>query len=100
MGCRVACCIQGDRYSNVPVRTSTVRPAPPPGMLDATGVLRTDRSKRYPRVPPTVRCRDSSRPCRHGVGPGGMMAGKLGVMICGHGSRDQGAVDEFAAVSL
>jgi sirohydrochlorin cobaltochelatase len=29
-----------------------------------------------------------------------MMAGKLGVMICGHGSRDQGAVDEFAAVSL
>lgn len=28
------------------------------------------------------------------------MAGKLGVMICGHGSRDQGAVDEFAAVSL
>ncbi|HEY9345244.1 MAG TPA: sirohydrochlorin chelatase [Inquilinus sp.] len=30
----------------------------------------------------------------------GMMAGKLGVMICGHGSRDQGAVDEFAAVSL
>ncbi|GHD57612.1 sirohydrochlorin cobaltochelatase [Thalassobaculum fulvum] len=24
---------------------------------------------------------------------------KLGVMICGHGSRDQGAVDEFAAVA-
>lgn len=27
------------------------------------------------------------------------MAGRLGVMICGHGSRDQGAVEEFAAVS-
>jgi len=25
--------------------------------------------------------------------------GKLGVMICGHGSRDQGAVDEFGAVA-
>lgn len=27
------------------------------------------------------------------------MSEKLGVMICGHGSRDQGAVDEFAAVA-
>ena len=25
---------------------------------------------------------------------------KRGVMLCGHGSRDQGAVDEFAAVAM
>jgi sirohydrochlorin cobaltochelatase len=28
------------------------------------------------------------------------MTGRTGVMICGHGSRDQGAVDEFAALAL